>query len=366
MFYLTILTETFLYLCLAFLAGSFLIRLLPATSSIKIKVPSNLQLAAIWGIALFAFIPLIQLISHIARRTSLGSGFETVLLSFRIGNAWLFLFIICVLFSVYIAFVKDTNSKLTAWTGVIFTALTAIGIGWASHAGSFEGVLGAITHSIHLFAVSAWVGTLIMVSWFAPKSVDWLRFINNYHPFALICFTIVVLSGILLAQFTVDLRQYGDALLVSYGQSLFLKQLFIIPLLLYAVFNGVWMKRRLQADTAFQAQPWIRVEFFIILFILLLTGIMNEQSPPLHIENLIAHTGYAPILNMFYDGSMDGAGINLVLDGSVFFFIGLAAICLAASIYIFKTKRHPALSYLASLLFVIMGYFAFIQSIVVS
>lgn len=366
MFYLTILTETFLYLCLAFLAGSFLIRLLPATSSIKIKVSSNLQLAAISGIALFAFIPLIQLITHIAKRTSLGSGFETVLLSFRVGNAWLFLFIICVLFSVYIAFVKDTSSKQTAWTGIIFTSLVAIGIGWASHAGAFQGFSGVVTHAVHMLAVSGWIGTLIMVSWFAPKSIDWLRFIKNYHPFALICFAIVVFSGILLAQFTVDFRQYGNALLVSYGQSLFLKQLFIIPLLLYAIFNGVWMKRRLQADTAFQVQPWIRVEFFIILFILLLTGIMNEQSPPLHIENLIKHGGYAPILNMFYEGSMNGVRIGLALEGSVFFFIGLAIVCLAASFYIFKTKRHPALSYLASLLFVIMGYFAFIQSIVIS
>ncbi|WP_152655155.1 copper resistance D family protein [Oceanobacillus sp. CFH 90083] len=366
MFYVTIFTEMFLYLCLAFLAGSFLIRLLPATSPIKVHVSSNLQLAAIWGIALFAFIPLIQLIRHITARSSLGSAFEDVLLSFRIGNAWLFLFTICILFSVYIAFVKDTSSKQTAWVGMIFTGFVAFGIGWASHAGSFTGFSGVFTHAVHMLTVSAWIGTLMMACWFVPKSMNWLTFIKSYHPFALTCFVIVVLSGILLAQFTVDLRQYDEALLVSYGQSLFLKQLFIIPLVIYAIFNGIWMKRRLQADISLQARPWVRVEFFIILFILLLTGIMNEQSPPLHIESLIAHSGYAPILDMFYEGSVDGVGISLALDGSVLFFIALALACLAGSIYIFKTKRHPALSYLASLLFVVMGYFAFIQSIVIS
>ncbi|GIO24711.1 copper resistance D family protein [Oceanobacillus sp. J11TS1] len=366
MFYLTIFTETFLYLCLAFLAGSFLIRLLPATSSANIRISSNLQLTAIGGIALFAFMPLIQLISHIAQRSTLGSAFETVLLSFRIGNAWLFLFIICILFSIYIAFVQDTSRKQTAWVGMIFVCFAAIGVGWSSHAGSLQGIPGVLTHAVHLFAVSSWVGTLMMVCWFSPKSISWLHFIKSYHPFAMACFAIVVLSGILLAQFTVDFRQYGDALLVSYGQSLFFKQLFIVPLLVYAIFNGIWMKRRLQADASFQARPWIRVEFFIIMFILLLTGVMNEQSPPLHIENLIAHSGYAPILNMFYAGAMDGLRIGLALDGSVFFFIGLALACLAASIYTFKTRRHPALSYLASLLFVVMGYFAFIQSIVIN
>lgn len=50
MFYVTIFTETFLYLCLAFLAGSFLIRLLPATSHIRVNISSNLQLAAVWGL----------------------------------------------------------------------------------------------------------------------------------------------------------------------------------------------------------------------------------------------------------------------------------------------------------------------------
>ncbi|WP_080875193.1 copper resistance D family protein [Oceanobacillus timonensis] len=366
MFFVTIFTETFLYLCLAFLAGSFLIRLLPATSHIKVKISSNLQLAAVWGIALFAFVPLIQLISHIAGRSSLGSAFEDVLLSFRIGNAWLFLFIICILFSVYIASVKDSSSKQTAWVGMIFTGFAAFGVGWASHAGSFEGFLGVFIHGVHMLTVSAWIGTLIMVSWFVPKNIDWLRFINKYHPFALTCFVIVVISGILLAQFTVDLRQYDEALLVSYGQSLFLKQLFIIPLFVYAIFNGIWMKRRLQADASFQARPWIRVEFFIILFILLLTGIMNEQSPPLYMDSLIEHSGYAPILNMFYNGTMDGVRIGLALEGSVFFFIALALACLAGSIYIFKTKKHPALSWLASLVFVVMGYFAFIQSIVIN
>ncbi|GAA0349670.1 hypothetical protein GCM10008931_46230 [Oceanobacillus oncorhynchi subsp. oncorhynchi] len=366
MFYVTIFTETFLYFCLAFLAGSFLIRLLPATSHIRVNISSNLQLAAVWGIALFAFVPLIQLITHIAGRSTLGSAFEDVLLSFRIGNAWLFLFIICILFSVYIAYIKNTDSKQAAWVGMVFTGFAAFGVGWASHAGSFEGFLGVFTHGVHMLAVSAWIGTLLMASWFVPKSMDWQRFVTSYHPFALICFVIVVLSGILLAQFTVDLRQYDEALLVSYGQSLFLKQLFIIPLIIYAIFNGIWMKRRLQADASLQARPWIRVEFFIILFILLLTGIMNEQSPPLYMESLIEHSGYAPILNMFYDGTIDGAAISLALDGSVFFFIALALSCLAGSIYIFKAKKHPALSWLTSLLFVVMGYFAFIQSIVIN
>lgn len=366
MFYLTIFTELFLYLSLAFLAGSFLIRLLPAASQMKINISSNLQLSAILGIAVFAFVPLIQLISHLSNRFPAGTAFETVLLSFRVGNAWLFLFMICVLTGIYIALIKDTTSKQTAWAGMIFVSLMIIGIAWASHAGSFQGIPGITAHAIHLFAVSAWIGVLMIVAWSAPKTMHWLYFLNRYHPFALICFAVVILSGILLSHFTVDLSQYGEALLVSYGQSLFLKQLFIIPLFMYAIFNGVWTRRRLQADADFQARPWIRTEFFIILVILFLTGILNEQSPPLHIDNLIAHSGYAPVLTMFYDGRIQGAGVTLALDGSVFFFAVLALSCLGASIYIFKTKRHPALSYLASLLFVVMGYFAFIQSIIIN
>lgn len=366
MFFITMLSEALLYLCFALLAGTFILRWVPAEFKPKVNVSITTQLVATMGIALLSFIPLIQLIVHLANMDGLGSAVETILLSFRVGNAWLFTFIITIILALYITLFGEDNRKTSIIGEMVLLLLLTFGVAWSSHAGSIQGFYGIGLHAIHLIAVSAWAGVLLVVSWFSSQTTAWLNFLKWFHPTAIICFLLIVISGLLLMNVTTAETAYKDALLASYGQGLLLKQLFIIPLTLYALINGFWMKHRLKKDPMFSPKPWVRVEFFIITIIFFLTGLFNEQSPPMNIDNLIAHSGYAPILNMFYNGTLEGINVSFVFTEVSIVFGIIALLCLGGNLLLFKMKQHAALSFLASVLFVLMAYFAIIQSITVS
>lgn len=366
MFFITILSEALLYLCFALLAGTFILRWVPANSKPPVNVSISIQLVATMGIAVLSFIPLIQLVTHLTKLDGLGSAFENILLSFRVGNAWLFTFIICIVLAFYITLFGEDKRKISIIGEMILLFLLTIGVAWSSHAGSIQGVYGIGIHALHLIAVSTWAGVLLVVSWFSRQTTSWLPFLKWFHLTAIICFLLIVLSGILLANVTTAETDYKDALLVSYGQGLLLKLLFVMPLTLFALINGFWMKHRLKRESSFNPKPWVRAEFLIITIIFILTGIFNEQSPPMNIDNLIAHSGYAPILNLFYQGTLEGISVSFIFTEVSIIFGILALSCLGGSLVLFKMKQHVALSFLASVLFVLMAYFAMIQSIAVN
>lgn len=363
MYFFTIWSETLLYLCFSFLAGAFILRWIPSKSKPNINISISLQLFAVLGIALLSFVPLIQLITHVAGMEGIGSAVESILLTFRIGNAWLFTFIICIVTAFYIT-IFGNEYRLKFIIGELFLLfLLTIGIAWSSHAGSIEGTYGIAIHAMHVLAVSVWSGILLIVSWFSSNSSNWLVFLKWFHPTAIGCFLLITVSGILLMNVTTAGTDYTDTFLVSYGQSLLLKHLFIIPLILYALINGFWMKKRIKKDPTFKPKPWVRVEFLIITIIFIITGALNEQSPPMNLDNLIEHGGYAPLLSMFYDGSLEGSKVALIATDSGLFLGAIAFLCLLGSLYIFKMKKNAALSFLVSVIFIILAYFAIIQSI---
>lgn len=366
MFFVTIWSETLLYLCFSLLAGTFILRWIPTNSKPTINISISLQLIAVFGIALLSFIPLIQLIMHVAGMEGIGSAVESILLTFRIGNAWLFTFIICIATAFYITIFGNEHRQIFIIGELFLLFLLTIGIAWSSHAASIEGAYGIAIHTMHVLAVSVWSGVLLIVSWFSLNSSNWLGFLRWFHPTAIGCFLLIIVSGILLMNVTTAGTDYTDTFLVSYGQSLLLKHLFIIPLILYALINGFWMKQRIKKDPTFNPKPWVRVEFFIITIIFIITGALNEQSPPMNLENLIEHGGYAPLLNMFYDRSLDGSKVALIATDTGLFFAAIAFLCLVGSLYIYRMKKNAALSFLVSVIFVVMAYFAIIQSIVIS
>ncbi|WP_424475405.1 copper resistance D family protein [Oceanobacillus kimchii] len=366
MFFFTIWSETLLYLCFSFLAGAFILRWIPTNSKPTIKISTSLQLFTVFSIALLSFIPLIQLIIHVAGMEGIGSAVESILLTFRIGNAWLFTFIICIVTAFYITIFGNDHRQIFIIGELFLLFLLTIGIAWSSHAGSIEGVYGIAIHTMHVLAVSVWSGILLIVGWFSSNSSNWLAFLRWFHPTAIGCFLLIIVSGILLMNVTTAGADYTDTFLVSYGQSLLLKHLFIIPLILYALINGFWMKQRIKKDPTYNPKPWVRVEFFIITIIFIITGALNEQSPPMNLENLIEHGGYAPLLNMFYNGSLEGSKVALIATDSGLFFAVIALICLIGSLYIYRMKKNATFSFLVSVIFVVLAYFAIIQSIVIS
>ena len=101
--------------------------------------------------------------------------------------------------------------------------------------------------------------------------------------------------------FSTPLEAYPDTWMVSYGQSLLIKHLFIIPLIAYAFINGILMKKRLLKKETFDPRPWARIEFFILLLIFAATGAMSQQSPPHNMFETLSSEGFSSLFILFHD-----------------------------------------------------------------
>ena len=153
-----------------------------------------------------------------------------------------------------------------------------VGVSWSSHASSINQFFGGLSHILHFTAVSVWVGILFVVSWFSTNHNNWLKFLNWFTPIAMSCFVGTIISGLILMNLVIT--DYTNSWLFPYGQALLIKHLLIIPLLMYAIINGILVKRKVKRDPNFNPRFWARIETIIILLIFSVTAVLGQQAPP--------------------------------------------------------------------------------------
>ena len=136
--------------------------------------------------------------------------------------------------------------------------------------------MGITSDFIHLAAVSIWVGILLIVGWCSVNHENWLKFLSWFSMVAISCLVATALSGVLLMDILVD--GYIDSWMVSYGQGLLIKHLFLLPVVFYALVNGFIVKFKLSKNPTFNPIPWIRVEGFILFVIFTITAIFYPAS----------------------------------------------------------------------------------------
>jgi len=265
--FMVIVSEILLYLCVSLLIGSFLIALVPSSFRPAVNIPRSVQITATIGIAVFSFAPVLVLIIYLYENMGLSETLQTVLLTFEVGKAWIFTFLVVNVLFIFIVWFDDRNKPIYSYIGIIFVVILIMGIGWASHASSIDHVKGFLTHTSHFIAVSIWVGILLVVSWFSKDHSNWLNFLKWFSPVAIICFSITIVSGLILMTFVVEFNEYANAWMLPYGQLLLLKHLTIIPLLVYAGINSVLIRKKLLKDHDFNPIPWTRVESILILVV---------------------------------------------------------------------------------------------------
>ncbi|TXK89880.1 hypothetical protein FVE24_14620 [Parageobacillus sp. SY1] len=76
----------------------------------------------------------------------------------------------------------------------------------------------------------------------------------------------------------VDLSDYINSWVLPYGQMLLLKHISIIPLLAFALINGILL-RRLSAQPNLNIRAWLKAETIIITVIFFFTSILGTSSP---------------------------------------------------------------------------------------
>lgn len=270
-------SQALLYLCLSVLTGSFILFLVPPSRKPNIVVPKGVLVGAIAGIVVFSFIPVLKLVFYMMDFMELRNIFLTVVTTFEVGKAWLFTFIVAVLFIMYI-FLFDIYKH--SYIGIVFTLLFILSLGWSGHTASLDPVKGFIAHSLHAIVVSIWVGILFIVSWFSKNDEHWLCFLKWFTPVAIVCFVSTMISGLTLMNFVMDFQDYSSSWQLPYGQALLMKHILILPLLLIAFFNGFFVKKKITLNPAFNPIPWARAESILILLIFTATAILGEQPPP--------------------------------------------------------------------------------------
>lgn len=362
MFIVSVVSEALLYLCFSVLLGSFILHLVPEASRPGIKVPKGALLSAVLGIAALSFVPVLKIILYLYKDLGLGLTIQSVLINFDVGKSWIITGVLSIILFVYLLPIRLEKKPLFSLTGLMFTLALIASLGWSSHASTLSKWPGFFTHTAHFLAVSIWVGILVVVSWFSRNDENWRKFLNWFSPLAVICLLTVIITGISLMSFVMELGDYANTWPLPYGQALLIKHIAIIPLLAFAFINGFLIRKKLLNDASFSPIPWARLESVMVLAIFAITGALSQESPPHDIETTIKAEGVSKLFGMFHQGE---AAFPLDVSpgiASISLFI-MASFFLALMIVIFRKKAPKILALVMGLLFILSGYAAFMLSV---
>lgn len=338
-------TETILYFCFCLLGGTLIFYSLREDLRPDIKIPKPWLLWASIGAGVLSFAPVLYLIFVLGKDMGYWSSFVGVLFTFQVGKAWLFTVVIAIILLGLIYFNQLEKDAFLAKLGLVLFVILIISYAKAGHAASLQPTWGFIAHFIHLLSVSLWAGCLIVAAWFTQSALKWQNYLRWFTPFAIICVIVVIVAGFFTMMIDIakpldyslasTFHQYKQGLIMNYGQALIIKHLLIIPLILYAFFNGFYTKRLIRAERldAFRPIKWARVESIIIFFIFMATAFMGQQSPPHDVVQSIRIGDTSPLFAALYSGTVTPelalhfsfTGITLAFFGLALFFLVMIA-----------------------------------------
>jgi|GEM_PF-2901837 len=214
---------------------------------------------------------------------------------------------------------------------------------------------------LHLAAVSAWLGTLLLAGWLAQPKADWSSFYRWYTPLAIGCVAAVTASGLLLmSEFS---TKWISAWVLDYGQILLVKHLLIIPLLAIASVNALLIAPKAKGGSL-DPRGWMRSESALSLVIFIVTAVLSRTVPPHDLEQTLRYTPPSNWFLFWYEGIVTPE-IELTLAAEpTSGMIALMAVMFIGMIYLLYRRRgHPSLAFSASLLFVAFGYVALMLAV---
>lgn len=356
--------EMLLYLCFSLLIGSLLIHLVPANKKPDLVINKRVLQISILGIAFLSTAPVIRLVVFLYEDIGLLLTVQNVVGEFEVGQAWSVTVLTSLFFYFFVSVTPVFKSKVLIVVSLVFTFLLLLAFGLGSHAASLTDGSGFIFHTLHFTAATVWIGILLIVSWFSVSSKNWLPFIKWFTPLAIICLIIISASGLYIMTLALNLKDYTDAWQMPYGQAILVKHLLILPVLLFAFINGVFIRAKLSRGKKVNPLPWARAESVVLLLVLSATAVLGQQEPPHSIESFIRMNGASNLFAYFHTGSMDTA-MHLQFEWSIlgvlFLFLGTAFGSLV--IYSFKQKIPVYLTLVMGLFCVLSFYVGLMLSV---
>lgn len=357
-------SESLLYLCFSLLMGSFILQFIPERLKPQISIPKRLIQLSVLGIILFSAAPVIRIILFLYEDIGLVLTMHNVLSGFEVGKAWNVTVILALFFYLFVSLFPVLKSKLLAGIALAFTLILLLALGWASHAASLTEWSGFVVHSLHFLAVTIWVGILLIVGWYSKNQENWLSYLKWFTPLAIGCFLTIMGTGLFLMTLVIDVNEYGDAWMLSYGQALLVKHLTIIPVLLFAFINGFWIRQKLKRQEQINPIPWLKFESVLLFFTFVSTAVLGQQEPPHSIEITLSGSGPSAVFDYFYSGNINPSmhvqfGLNPI---NILYFI-VAIIFMGLIFYSFKKEAPAVVSFFSGLFCTLSLYLGFIASI---
>jgi copper resistance protein D len=344
--------EFFNYVFFSLLVGHVILQYIPDLKKPKVQIPRRLLLVMPLGIILFSFGPALYVINYFASDFGFSQTTYLVLTQFNVGKGWIFTAVVSVLLWVTLFFRGPRHLQA-------FWLLSLIGsVGYASHVASLSFWSGFVLHTVHFLVVCVWVGILLQVAWFSKESNNWGQFLRWFSPLAIACIVIIFISGILIMFKVVEPNEYLNSWAIPYGQMLLLKHISIIPVIVFAIINGILAKKA-TANRSFKPLSWVRAESIVLFVVFFFTSKLGTMSPPHEtvekakwVEKLMGSTLKDPF-QLQFDASL--MGILLVFVSLLF---------LLLMIVIFKAKWKSLYSLIFSTGFIISCYLGLMFSLV--
>lgn len=347
------LSEPFLYLAYAILAGITVLSLVPKAYKPDISVPAWLGPAAGAAIIVFGFVPLLQIIMFFKDDIGFWQSFNSIMFKFSEGERFAWILVLSILLAVLTLIVRRKPGSPLRW--LMPAALLGIAVAMSSfnHAASLFDGAGQLAFFGHFTAMAIWTGTLLLAGWFSTEQDRWNAFLRWFHPVAIACVIIVIGSGLFLM--TAVTPEPVNSWTLSYGQALLVKHILIPPLLVFAFVNGYLVKRKLRTDSSYRPAAWARSEGILIWLIYIVTGYMNQQPAPHEVVDTLASYGPAATFVWFHPGFTIG---ELALTWS---WIGIVCLCLGLGLLwnvvnVFRRNRAAVVGLLSGIGAVVLIY----------
>jgi putative copper resistance protein D len=344
--------------------GSFILQFIPERLKPEIIIPKRLIQLSVLGIILFSVAPVIRIILFLYEDIGLVLTMQNVLSGFEVGKAWNFTVILALFFYLFVSLFPVLKSKVLAGISLTFTLILLSALGWGSHAASLTEWSGFFVHSLHFLAVTIWVGTLLVVGWYSKNQENWLSYLKWFTPLAIGCFLTIMGTGLFLMTLVIDVNEYGDTWMLSYGQALLVKHLTIIPILFFAFINGFWIRRKLKRQEQINPLPWLKFESILLFFTLVSTAVLGQQEPPHSIEMTLGGSGPSAVFDYFYSVNIAPSmhvqfGLNTI---NILYFI-VAIIFMWLIFYSFQKKAPAVVSFFMGMFCTLSLYLGLVASI---
>ncbi|WP_416150305.1 copper resistance D family protein [Salipaludibacillus sp. HK11] len=357
------LSNGLLYICFAVVMGGCILSIVPENKKPAITLTNVMIGFAVILIPLLALVPVIDLamvLNHY-REESYLSSVGYIITNLSVGTSWLALTFLAIVFVILLSvFKKRTYNRFIYVIGIVLTFAMILTQAVVGHASNMGIVAGATSHVFHYAAISSWVGVLLLVSWLSTNQENWRGFLRWFTPLAIGCVATLAMSGFLMSYFITD--NIIHSLALPYGQGLLWKYLLFLPVLIFALINGLLIKQKMKQDNLYSPRNWWRAESIILLVIFTVTAVLTEQETPQNVEHTLAR-GEASILFQTFASVPASAELTYQVTGISVLFLTLGVFFLGLIIYSFRQMRSPAISLLMAFIGVLSLYFGIMSGL---